>query len=168
MGVGRAGEERSPLQLDCPRCGGAMRVAREHLGVRVSCPHCGQVIEPRLGTVADHQAAFGAACCGPDGMSGTIAYSSRDRVAAGLLGVLLGPIGAHRFYLGYTGTGVVQILLTICTFGFAGFWGFIEGVLILCDRPWADADGLPLGRHGSYAVGRVAYVACGPPGERCR
>lgn len=167
MDVERAGEGRPPLHLDCPWCSGAMRVAREHLGVQVACPHCGQVIEPRRHTVADHQAAFGAACRGPDGTAGTIAYSSRDRVAAGLLGVLLGPIGAHRFYLGYTGIGTAQILLTICTFGFAGFWGFIEGVLILCDRPWPDADGLPLRRYGSHLVGPVAYVECGPPDGRC-
>ncbi|MFQ5430690.1 MAG: TM2 domain-containing protein [Phycisphaerae bacterium] len=69
--------------------------------------------------------------------------SSRSRLVAGLLGIFLGGWGVHRFYLGYTGIGVLQIFLTLCTFGIAGLWGFIEGILCLTGN-MRDVDGLAL------------------------
>lgn len=56
----------------------------------------------------------------------------KSKLAAGLLGIFLGGIGVHRFYLGYTTIGVVQILVTAVTCGFGAIWGFIEGILIIC------------------------------------
>lgn len=69
--------------------------------------------------------------------------SSKSKIAAGLLGIFLGSIGVHNFYLGRTGRGIAQIVATICTCGIAGIWGFIEGILCLCGN-YTDADGLPL------------------------
>jgi TM2 domain-containing membrane protein YozV len=40
--------------------------------------------------------------------------SDRNRVVAALLAFFLGPLGAHRFYLGRTGSGIAMLLLT-CT-----------------------------------------------------
>ena len=57
--------------------------------------------------------------------------SSKSKVTAGILGILLGGFGIHRFYLGYTTIGVLQIVATIFTCGIAALWGFIEGILIL-------------------------------------
>lgn len=70
----------------------------------------------------------------------------RDKKTAGLLGIFLGAFGIHRFYLGYTGIGIAQIVVSICTCTIGGaIWGFIEGLLILCDtRITEDADGNPL------------------------
>lgn len=66
----------------------------------------------------------------------------KSKIAAGLLGIFLGSIGVHRFYLGYTGLGVAQIIVTIVTCGYGGLWGFIEGILILCGTTiTTDADG---------------------------
>lgn len=73
-------------------------------------------------------------------------YDNRkSKLAAGLLGILLGSIGVHRFYLGYTTIGVVQILVTCITCGFGAVWGFIEGILIIAGTTiTTDADGRPL------------------------
>jgi TM2 domain-containing membrane protein YozV len=74
----------------------------------------------------------------------------KSKVVAGLLGIFLGGLGIHRFYLGHTTIGVIQLLLTIFlgvfTFGLVGLWGFIEGVMILCGAQMfrADAKGVPL------------------------
>ena len=69
----------------------------------------------------------------------------KSRLTAGLLGIFLGAFGVHRFYLGYTSMGVLQILVTIATCGIGGFWGFVEGILILNGRGiTTDADGRPL------------------------
>lgn len=70
---------------------------------------------------------------------------AKSRMTAGLLGIFLGALGVHRFYLGYTSIGVLQILVTIATCGIGGFWGIIEGILILGGSGIkTDADGRPL------------------------
>ena len=56
---------------------------------------------------------------------------AKSRIVAGVLGVLLGGLGIHRFYLGFTGIGIIQIIVTVCTSGVGAIWGFIEGILIL-------------------------------------
>jgi hypothetical protein len=51
----------------------------------------------------------------------------------------------HRFSLGFTSIGVLQILVTIATCGVGGLWGIIEGGLILGGSGiTTDADGRPL------------------------
>lgn len=70
----------------------------------------------------------------------------KSRLAAGLLGIFLGGFGIHRFYLGHIGIGIVQLVLSLVTFGIASLWGFIEGIMILCGAQMfrADARGVPL------------------------
>lgn len=65
--------------------------------------------------------------------------SERSKVTAGLLGIFLGWCGAHRFYLGYTGIGVLMILATFCC-GIGAIWGFIEGIMCLAGA-MRDAEG---------------------------
>ena len=69
----------------------------------------------------------------------------KSRIAAGILGIFLGGLGIHRFYLGYTSIGIAQIIVTIVTCGVGHFWGVIEGILILVGASiTTDADGRPL------------------------
>jgi len=69
----------------------------------------------------------------------------KSKIVAGLLGIFVGGLGIHRFYLGYIGIAVAQIIVTICTFGIGALWGFIEGILILVGTAiTTDADGRPL------------------------
>ena len=69
----------------------------------------------------------------------------KSKLVAGLLRVLIGYLGIHRFYLGYVGIGVAQIVVTLCTCGLGGLWGFIEGILILVGSAiTTDAEGCPL------------------------
>lgn len=75
-----------------------------------------------------------------------VVVEQKSKIAAGLLGIFLGSLGIHRFYLGYTGMGIVQIVVTFVTCGIGGIWGFIEGIMILCgDGSFkTDAKGVPL------------------------
>ena len=66
-------------------------------------------------------------------------YSPKDRSMAGNLGVVFGPIGAHRFYLGYPIHGIIQILLTLTIVG--ALWGIYEGITILWGNEWRDGQG---------------------------
>lgn len=53
------------------------------------------------------------------------------KIVAGIFALLLGGIGVHKFYLGYTTEGVIQIVLSLITCGIAGIIPFIEGILYL-------------------------------------
>lgn len=69
----------------------------------------------------------------------------KSKLVAGLLGILLGSIGVHRFYLGYTEIGIAQILVTIITCGAGAVWGLIEGILIIVGSAiTTDSDGRSL------------------------
>jgi TM2 domain-containing membrane protein YozV len=53
--------------------------------------------------------------------------ASKSQLVAALLCFFLGGLGIHRFYLGYTGIGVIQLL----TAGGCGLWAFIDFIRIL-------------------------------------
>ncbi len=69
----------------------------------------------------------------------------KSRMAAGLLGIFLGSIGVHNFYLGYTGKAIAQVLISVLSCGFlspvSAVWGLIEGIMILTDKSYVDAEG---------------------------
>ncbi len=72
--------------------------------------------------------------------------NAKSKLAAGLLGIFLGGFGVHRFYLGYTQIGVIQIIVTIVTCGIGSLWGLVEGIMILAgaEQFRTDAEGRPL------------------------
>ena len=53
----------------------------------------------------------------------------RNRTSAAILGLFLGGVGAHKFYLGQTGAGIVYLLF--CWTFVPAFIGFIEGLVYL-------------------------------------
>lgn len=64
---------------------------------------------------------------------------SDKKLIAGLLGILLGSLGIHKFYLGYQTEGIIMLVVTIVAGGFTcgagagimGIVGLIEGILYL-------------------------------------
>jgi TM2 domain-containing membrane protein YozV len=69
----------------------------------------------------------------------SVKTTDKDRVVAGLLGILLGSLGIHKFYLGYQKEGLIMLLVAIfgscITFGVAAgvmaIIGLIEGIMYL-------------------------------------
>jgi TM2 domain-containing membrane protein YozV len=59
-----------------------------------------------------------------------IPYSDKSKLVAGLLQILI-PLGIGRFYIGDTKTGVLQLVVTVCTCGIGALWPFIDGILML-------------------------------------
>lgn len=98
------------------------------------CPNCGGQ------TTQGASFCLNCGCALNNVMPGV---EQKSKLVAGLLGIFLGGLGVHNFYLGYTGKGIAQILLSFC-FGIGAVWGLIEGILILCGNINKDANGVPL------------------------
>ena len=56
---------------------------------------------------------------------------AEKKIVAGIFGILLGSFGIHKFYLGYTKEGIIQLVVSILTCGIGGIIGFIEGIIYL-------------------------------------
>ena len=58
-----------------------------------------------------------------------------SKIAAGICGILLGSLGIHKFILGYTGAGLIMLLVTLLTCFIASpimhLIGLIEGIIYL-------------------------------------
>jgi TM2 domain-containing membrane protein YozV len=63
--------------------------------------------------------------------------TENKKVMAGVLGIVLGGFGVHRFYLGDTKGGILRIVITVVTCGAGGIVGLIEGIIYLTKT---DAD----------------------------
>lgn len=65
---------------------------------------------------------------------------AEKKVVAGILGILLGGFGVHRFYLGDVTGGIIRIVLTFITCGAASVIGLIEGIIYLTksDQEFVD------------------------------
>lgn len=82
----------------------------------------------------------------PAGVGPAPQGQAQSRLVVGLLGIFLGGFGVHRFMLGYTTIGILQIVATVLTCGIGAWWGVIEGILVLAKSPAfeRDAHGRPL------------------------
>lgn len=123
----------------CPECGVNQRtqLTGEHQERGTDekyCVECGELIYKQAEMCPE---------CGvrqPTGGSST----DSEQVAAGILALLLGGLGAHKFYQGNTRNGV----LYLCFFWTAipALLGLIEGILMLLadekeyEEKWADGD----------------------------
>lgn len=131
------GKEVAEQAVMCIACGVPPRAGRNF------CPSCG------VATQADAQYCTR---CGAR-LAGAISAvpGLKSRLAAGLLGIFLGALGIHRFYLGYTAIGAAQLILALLGFLTCGvttiaaaIWGLVEGILILTGSINTDALGQPL------------------------
>ncbi len=122
------GNVLDPQAAVCVRCGFQTGTGSSY------CANCGQPIAP------------GAAVCMNCGFNIGPAFNpaeQKSKLTAGLLGIFLGGLGIHNFYLGFTGKAIAQILLSLC-FGVGAIWGLIEGIMILTGSINKDAKGIPL------------------------
>ncbi len=68
---------------------------------------------------------------------------SKSKVAFVLLGVFLGSLGIHNFYIGRTKQGVIQLLITVLSAGMLSLASWIWAIVDICNVN-ADASGVPL------------------------
>ncbi len=69
----------------------------------------------------------GGACVTPPGAD--------KKLLAGILGILIGAFGIHKFVLGYQKEGIIMLLVTVLTCGVGGsvmgVIGLVEGIMYL-------------------------------------
>ena len=131
------GNEMHDEAVVCVKCGvpagkgkGFCQNCGEAIGEEaIVCLKCGSPIEPAVQEV-------------PVG-------EVKSKLAAGLLGIFLGYLGVHNFYLGFTSKAVAQLLMTVLSCGFlsfaSGVWGLVEGIMYLTGSLNKDAKGQKLG-----------------------
>ena len=128
------GNAMDPNAAICVKCGCTKGVGTSF------CPNCGQSVMPN--------ASFCTSC--GSALAVAPAAGAKSKLVAGLLGIFLGSLGIHNFYLGYTKKAVTQLLIGILGACIAigpmvtGIWGLIEGIQILCGKITVDGNGMPL------------------------
>ncbi|WP_370598634.1 NINE protein [Plesiomonas shigelloides] len=85
----------------------------------IFCHGCGKEI---------HETAKSCPQCGA--IQATVSQGSKNRITAALLAFFLGGIGAHKFYLGKTGQGLLY--LAFCWTLIPAVIAFIEFIIYLC------------------------------------
>ena len=103
----------------------------------------------KCGAVNDESAQYCASCNAPmsspggyqpmqsvnQGSSGAMtdwkAMGADKKIVAGICGILLGGFGVHKFILGYTTEGIIQIVITLVTCGAGSIVGLVEGIIYL-------------------------------------
>ena len=133
MNCRNCGNQIDPMAAVCVHCGVAAGTGNRF------CGNCGAPSNP------------GATICTQGGVAFPVpvpAGMQKSKIAAGILGILLGGLGIHNFYLGYTGKAVAQLLISILSIGFLSFvsaiWGLVEGIMILTGSIAVDGKGVPL------------------------
>ena len=66
-------------------------------------------------------------------------FSDKEWIMALILSIVIGSLGVDRFYLGYTGLGVLKLI----TLGGCGIWALID-IILIAMRKLPDADGRQL------------------------
>ncbi|WP_213523784.1 TM2 domain-containing protein [Nonlabens sp.] len=61
----------------------------------------------------------------------TLNNQENKKVLAGIMGILFGSFGIHKFILGYNQEGIIQLIISVLSCGTLGIIGFIEGIIYL-------------------------------------
>lgn len=117
------------------------------------CPNCGQQTTPGAAVCIHCGVALTYGAAPAQGYGAPAMPGAKSKMAAGLLGIFLGGLGVHNFYLGYTTKAVIQLVVSlvggVITLGLAALameiWGLVEGIMILTGKINVDGKGMPLG-----------------------
>ena len=79
------------------------------------------------------------------------AHQDNKKLPAGILAILLGVFGIHKFLLGYTQEGIIWLVISICTCGtVTSILGLIEGVIYLTKSDQEFYETYQVGKKGWF------------------
>jgi TM2 domain-containing membrane protein YozV len=151
------------ISFNCQECGSSLSFVDQAAGTKRECPHCGRVVyvpeELQIASAAPGRSRADDPQEPPnrphDSRSARAGdqYDVDDRhfrtfvgnkPAAGILGILLGGLGIHKFILGFPTAGVIMLVTTVvcgitgalCVLPLVGVFamhviGLVEGILYL-------------------------------------
>ena len=125
----------SDSTIFCSGCGETMPADAQF------CAKCGK----RNVTVAEEAAPSVIPATAP----GDYTPGAKSRITAGILGILLGGIGVHKFYLNKVGLGILY--LVFCWTAIPAIIGLVEGIIYLTQ------DDVTFGRQQMVAVQKSSY-----------
>ena len=137
------GNSVSEQAVACMSCGAAP------VGHRKFCRSCGAALNPEQVVCIRCGAGISVGGVSRNVAGGTRAGTSwqKNKLVAGLLGILIGGIGAHKYYMGSWGWGIVFTAVCILSMGFLGFIpaiiGLVEGIMFLVMSEETFADKYP-------------------------
>lgn len=121
------GKEVHEKAVACTACGVPPKIEKKF------CPNCGTSTQPLQAMCTS---------CGVSlakGPGGGATAGEKTKVAAGLLGIFLGSLGVHKFYLGYKKEGLIMLLVTLVggiitcgvASGIVSIIGLVEGIIYI-------------------------------------
>src|SRR5947207_932062 len=113
------------MAVFCPKCGA------QNDDLALTCSQC-QAALPNVGYQPSYQPIQPPMpMYGQAPMQDWKQMGAEKKMIAGICGILVGGFGVHKFILGYTNEGVIQIVLTVLTCGIGSIIGLIEGIIYL-------------------------------------
>ena len=109
----------------CPQCGAPVDANAK------KCEYCGAAIQQPAQAQAQAQPQQVVYVQQPVN-DARANWPIKNKIVAGILAILLGSIGIHKFYLGQIGKGILYLLF--CWTYIPAIIALIEGVMILCSN----------------------------------
>ncbi len=116
--------------MNCPQCGAPLEDNVK------KCKYCGEPISGSGNNAGNAQASYQPVNFQQQPFNNAFvnngvdpSWPLKNKTVAGLLGILLGGLGIHKFYLGKSGMGILYIIF--CWTYIPAILGLIEGISYL-------------------------------------
>ncbi len=136
------GKEIESQAVVCPSCGVPPMLEKKF------CQACGEVTQPNQTMCTK---------CGVALVAKTQVSETKNKMAAGLLGIFLGCFGIHKFYLGYNKEAIIMLAISLgaglvtcgAATGVMSVIGLIEGIIYLT-KPDEEFEQLYIQGHKGW------------------
>lgn len=122
----QCGAPIDPGASECKFCGEKLAVQQvaQQMANQQAAPQQVVYTQPQPQVVINQQPVYTTAI--------NPAWPIKNKMVAGLLGIFLGGLGIHKFYMGKIGMGILY--LVFCWTYIPAIVGFVEGIIYLCSN----------------------------------